>query len=57
MEEFMRIGIDIDGVLTNIEQFFFDYISKSALKIILNIKFVIIIIIVVKHLISVKNWK
>ena len=28
MEEIMRIGIDIDGVLTNIEQFVINYITK-----------------------------
>lgn len=28
----MRIGIDIDGVLTNIEQFVFDYLIKYCVK-------------------------
>ena len=33
----MRIGIDIDGVLTNIEQFLIDYLSKYCVE--NNIKF------------------
>ena len=28
----MRIGIDIDGVLTNIEQFVLDYLSKYCVE-------------------------
>ena len=28
----MRIGIDIDGVLTDIEQFVIDYISKYCVE-------------------------
>ena len=28
----MRVGIDIDGVLTNIEQFVIDYISKYCVE-------------------------
>ena len=33
----MRIGIDIDGVLTNIEQYLIDYLSKYCIE--NNIKF------------------
>ena len=33
----MRIGIDIDGVLTNMEQFLIDYLSKYCVE--NNIKF------------------